>query len=70
MHFTKVLTVASLACLASAIPSSRHVLHERRETAPRHWEKTSRLNPDAVLPMRIGLTQSNLDKGDDLLMEV
>jgi tripeptidyl-peptidase-1 len=69
MHFTKALIIASLACLAGAIPSSRHVLHERRQIAPRHWEKTSRLNPNAVLPMRIGLTQSNLDKGD-LLMEV
>ena len=56
--------------VASAIPSAPHVLHERRVGEPKHWEKTSRLDPDVVLPMRIGLTQSNLDKGDELLMEM
>ncbi|TAQ90941.1 hypothetical protein B7494_g700 [Chlorociboria aeruginascens] len=60
------------ACLASAmaIPSTSHVIHERRGEAPRKWEKRSRLGPDAALPMRIGLTQANLHKGDELLMEV
>ncbi|KAK4550782.1 Tripeptidyl-peptidase sed1 [Oleoguttula mirabilis] len=34
------------------------------------WAKGDRVNGDVKLPMRIGLVQSNLDKGDDYLMEV
>jgi tripeptidyl-peptidase-1 len=62
----------ALACVgvASAIPSVPYVLHERRVDTPKHWQKTARLAPDFVLPMRIGLTQSNLDIGDELLMEM
>jgi tripeptidyl-peptidase-1 len=68
MHFA----VFALACVgvASAIPAVPHVLHEQRVDAPKHWEKTARLAPDVVLPIRIGLTQSNLDIGDELLMEM
>lgn len=47
-----------------------HVLHEGRVDAPKHWEKTARLEPDVVLPMPIGLTHSNLDIGDEFFMEM
>lgn len=52
------------------VPDS-HVLHERHE--PEHvegWEIVERADPKASLPMRIGLTQSNLDKGHELLMDL
>ncbi|KAE8419834.1 peptidase S8/S53 domain-containing protein [Aspergillus pseudocaelatus] len=54
-----------------AIPTrTDYVLHERRDAIPSHWTGEKRLNGQTVLPMRIGLTQSNLDRGHDLLMEV
>jgi hypothetical protein len=48
----------------------RHVLHEERSTPSRDWVKGARIEKDAVIPMRIGLTQTNLEKGYDYLMEV
>jgi tripeptidyl-peptidase I len=51
-------------------PAVRHVLHEERQTWSSDWVKGARIEADAVLPLRIGLTQTNLDKGQDFLMEV
>jgi tripeptidyl-peptidase-1 len=54
-----------------AIPArSGYVVHERRDVIPSHWTKEKRLDGQVVLPMRIGLAQSNLDRGNGLLMEV
>ena len=55
--------------IASPVAQSK-VLHERREYIPQGWTKGGRVPSHAILPVRIGLTQSNLDKGHDLLMEV
>jgi tripeptidyl-peptidase-1 len=72
MHFSSFTAVAVLVVAAVAAPSNiqRHVLHEKRETARSSWIKRDRLRPDVKLPMRIGLVQSNLDQGHDLLMDV
>jgi len=48
-----------------------HVLHERH--APRlanKWAKRAKVPAGAVLPVRIGLKQSNLDAGHDKLMDM
>ena len=47
-----------------------HSVHEKRDAPPRGWQSVSRLNADAILPMKIGLTQSNLDRGAEWLDEV
>ena len=36
----------------------------------RDWVKSGRVEKSAVIPMRIGLTQTNLETGYDRLMEV
>ncbi|OAA66529.1 alkaline serine protease [Niveomyces insectorum RCEF 264] len=52
------------------IPTT-HALHERQPPHWSHtWQRTHRVPADAVLPMRIGLKQRNLDKGHDRLMAV
>lgn len=68
---------AALLGLAIAAPapshSSPHVLHERRDInglGEAKWVKRSHVPQGRELPVRIGLTQSNLHVGDDLLMEV
>ena len=52
------------------IPSS-HSLHERHSP---HWEqqwtKRSKVPGSQILPMRIGLKQSNLEAGHDKLMDM
>ncbi|KAI4154970.1 MAG: hypothetical protein LQ340_001318, partial [Diploschistes diacapsis] len=72
MHFSLFVATAALAAVAAAAPTApaSHVVHEKRDALPRNWVKRSRLEGNVKLPMRVGLTQSNLHKGDDLLMEV
>ncbi|GIJ91954.1 tripeptidyl-peptidase sed1 [Aspergillus pseudoviridinutans] len=71
MRFSHVLLGAAAAAgvLASPTPND-YVVHERRAVLPRSWTEGKRLDKATTLPMRIGLTQSNLDRGHDLLMQV
>ncbi len=56
---------------AAAVPfPSSHAVHERRDYVPKTWIKRDRLDASAKLPVRISMTQSNLERGHDLLMEV
>jgi len=71
MFVLKLVAVAAIAALSNAAPAPiKHVQHEKRQTPSSDWVKVARIEGTAILPMRIGLTQSNLDKGHDLLMEV
>ncbi|KAL7790714.1 hypothetical protein V8C37DRAFT_383724 [Trichoderma ceciliae] len=48
-----------------------HALHERHTARmAEHWTKRDRLPAKTVLPMRIGLKQSNLRAGHDRLVEM
>ncbi|KAL5524259.1 hypothetical protein ACEPAF_9399 [Sanghuangporus sanghuang] len=51
-------------------PRADHSLHETRAFEPEDWVLSRRLDPDHVLPLRIGLSQSNLDKLEEMLMAV
>ena len=73
MHFEALLigTLASSVLAAPApAPASNHVLHEKRDFPSRAWEKRDRVDPSQMLPVRIGLAQSNLDNGPNMLDEV
>ena len=71
MRFFSAVSLVSLLACATALPSSSdHVVHERREASLKQWQKREGLGSRSKLPMRIGLKQSNLDRGHDLLMEV
>jgi tripeptidyl-peptidase-1 len=71
MFALKIVVVAAIAAFSNAAPASiRHVMHEKRQTPSSDWVKVARIEKTAILPMRIGLTQSNLDQGHDFLMEV
>ncbi|KAF8517279.1 subtilisin-like protein [Hysterangium stoloniferum] len=67
--------VAVSLCLfgsSLASPSSQgvKVVHEKRDFVPHGWSRSRRLNPEAVLPMRFGLKQNNLDRVEELIMDV
>ena len=67
----KLSVVAAIAVLVNAAPApSSHVVHEERTILSRDWVKGARIEKSAVIPMRIGLTQTNLETGYDRLMEV
>jgi tripeptidyl-peptidase-1 len=72
MRFHCLAALAALVSASVAAPTSnfqRHVLHERREPSE-NWVKSDRVHSDVKLPMRIGLVQSNLDNGHELLLQV
>lgn len=64
------LLAAFLATCSASPPAIPHVIHERRRSVPHGWAKRDELSGRTVLPMRIALAQSNLDKGEEWLMEV
>ncbi|KAI1214352.1 subtilisin-like protein [Annulohypoxylon truncatum] len=48
-----------------------HIQHEKRTAVQaRSWTKVQRAVPEAILPMRVGLKQQNLQSGHDLLMDI
>ena len=68
-----VLATLAVPILAFTLPTSsriNHVVHEKRDTVQRKWIQSNTLDPDHVLPARIGLKQSNLDLGAGHLSEM
>lgn len=66
-----LLLLCALAIIVIAAPAGHHYeVHERREYNPDAWTQDRRLTGETILPVRIGLTQSNLDRGHDLLMDM
>ncbi|RFU77605.1 protease s8 tripeptidyl peptidase [Trichoderma arundinaceum] len=62
-----ILTAAAVAALSP----TRQVIHERRDVdSQNRWVKRDRISARDVLPMRIGLTQRNLERGAELLKDV
>ncbi|MCJ1355544.1 MAG: hypothetical protein MMC33_005536 [Icmadophila ericetorum] len=64
------IIVAFIAGSIAAPAPATHALHEKRDAPPADWIKSARVEGSAILPMRIGLTQTNLENGYDYLMEV
>lgn len=61
-----LLSALFFVAVAAAAPANRLVVHEKR-SIPEHV-KRQRVHGDAIIPVRIGLTQSNLDEGYAHLM--
>ncbi|KAJ5346446.1 Peptidase S8/S53 subtilisin/kexin/sedolisin [Penicillium brevicompactum] len=70
MLLRQICVALVVATVSTAVPAPvKHVLHEKRSLHA-DWVKGDRVKRDSVLPVRIGLTQANLDKGDEYLMAV
>ena len=54
----------------TAIPTTGHLLHEKRDTGDSRWFKREAVDASTKIPARIALKQRNLDKGMEYLMEV
>lgn len=72
MALKRVVAALHLSFLAtSALPAlTKHVVHEDQDLASYRWLKGDRVPPYAILPVRIGLVQSNLDKAHEYLDDV
>lgn len=63
--------LCALAASAMGVPTAhKYQLHERRDFIPKSWVEGKELDGNVLLPVRIGLTQSNLDYGHELLMDL
>ena len=72
MFLFKIVAPLALFCgflHATAIPP-HHEVHEKRGSLHPRWTREKRVEPQKLLPMRIGLAQANLDQGYEHLMDV
>lgn len=68
---TALLGVFAIQALAlPSYPYGSHSIHEKRGPLQQRWTRTNPVDPDHILPVRVGLKQKNLEKGMDYLMEV
>jgi tripeptidyl-peptidase-1 len=72
MRFLSFAFLLTLIAAAQGIAVySHHVVHEKRvAVSSKKWVKRKKLSPTAILPMRIGLSQRNLENGYDFLMDM
>ena len=68
MHILTLLAVSVGLCWSAPTPD--RVVHEKRLTTPMGWTKRARLSGDLLLPLRIGLSQQNLERGPEILYNV
>lgn len=69
MHFS-ILVISNLIIGIIAAPAVNYILHEKRDRIPQGWRKHEKLSKNAILQMRIAMTQGNLEKAEDFLIEV
>lgn len=70
MQIKSAALLALVAVVQSiAVPSS-HVVHEERGATSSKWIKREKIARSKILPVHVGLTQFNLDKGEEFLMDV
>ena len=68
---TAAVVAALLSVAAARVAPSNHVRHEfRDEHFDSRWSKSSPIEGAVRVPVRVGLTQSNLDKGEAMLMDI
>jgi tripeptidyl-peptidase I len=66
-----LIAFAALVSLVLAKPQlSRSVVHEKRPASPPGWSRLERHASDAIMPLRFGLRQRNLDKIEEFLLDV
>ncbi len=64
-----LLAAAAAVVNAVAIPPY-HEVHEKRQTLHPRWTKRNRVESHKLFQMRIGLKQSNLEKGYQHLLDM
>ncbi|KAK4494732.1 hypothetical protein PRZ48_014088 [Zasmidium cellare] len=63
--------INTILCLV-LFASAKHVLHEERQPQVYDslWRQAERVHPDAIVPLRIGLKQYNLEHGAERLLAI
>ncbi|KAL3963207.1 hypothetical protein ACCO45_000211 [Purpureocillium lilacinum] len=71
-HSLILLSGLFAGALGAPASTGAHVLHQKRDEEHRYhdWVKRDSLHPDTKVPVSIALTQRNVERGMDLVMEV
>ncbi|KAK6839735.1 hypothetical protein PG995_007006 [Apiospora arundinis] len=69
LNILTTLVVVAVAKPLGPSPTS-HVVHEKRHSVRKVWQRYRRVPTRNTLPVRIGLTQQNLHRGEDFLKAV
>ncbi|KAJ3490191.1 hypothetical protein NLG97_g5835 [Lecanicillium saksenae] len=56
--------------VALAAPSSTYILREERGPLESHWAKGDAAHDATIIPARIALKQSNVEKGEALIADM
>ncbi|KAI3340166.1 peptidase S8/S53 domain-containing protein [Ustulina deusta] len=64
------LTAVLCSSLAFSLPTSEHVVHEKRDGIPEHWTKISEVSDNTPIDLRFALKQSNLERAEEYMREV
>jgi len=73
MKLVIFLELFCLVALAMATRRSRNnglAVYEKRTSDVTLWKRTSILDQSLIIPLKVALAQSNLEKAEDLLMSV
>ena len=66
-----IITIANFFISVSCAPTAPYAVHEKRHVGDLRWRpRDVELDSGTVFPLSIGLTQQNLHKGHDFLMDV
>ncbi|TBU52071.1 subtilisin-like protein [Dichomitus squalens] len=65
-----VLGLASFAVATRVSEPVKRVAHEIRRSLPHGWSLVRRAEPDVILPLSVGLVQSNLENLETYLLDV
>ncbi|KAJ7685503.1 peptidase S8/S53 domain-containing protein [Mycena polygramma] len=69
--FCKCLSFLSLALVVYAGPQlSPYLVHEKRTDVPDGWAHSHKVEGSSILPLRIGLTQPNIESIDQFINDV
>ncbi|KFZ20322.1 hypothetical protein V501_00195 [Pseudogymnoascus sp. VKM F-4519 (FW-2642)] len=66
----ELLCQMAFALATTGSHNNEFAIHEKRVPHAELWTRSSTLDLDLILPLKIALTQSNLDKAEDLLLSV
>lgn len=71
MFHRRMLFLLGLLAVVHAAPTRPDlIVHEKRDVLSQAWVKRDRLSGERTIPVRIGLTQSELENAEYHLMSV
>lgn len=69
MWTSKILAIGFVFSGTTALPMVRRVIHKERRPGGL-WKQQNKFDTETILPMRVALSQQNLHRAEEHLMDV